>query len=331
MRVSFSQRLRRRARALALATASVIVLGCSRSNEVTPEDINARSLTLRDEAGRKRLVLRLATDGSPEVVLSDVNGVERARLALNSSADPALVLSDSEGEPSFRIEIHGSDGAQLSMSDARTTRVRLGATPSAAQHFSLVVTSPDGTASFQAGSSENSSSYAMVIGRNGAWEGLALDEAGLPTLVCYDSRRRERLRIGVDERGSSQVALLDGAGSPAALLLAPEREFGVLNLSGSSKAPAIYLGMNSSQEIVSGILDASGSFRAALLLAPSGESSVFARDDSARAQLIADPGHSCGLELMRKGNGSASATVGNSGEPEFRTTDKDGSETWRSK
>jgi len=82
-----------------------------------PEVIEAGRFVVVDQRGRKLAVLSLASDGSPELGLTDRNGEVRAALAVTADGSPALALSDRNEKNSVTLGVIADGSPALEFSD----------------------------------------------------------------------------------------------------------------------------------------------------------------------------------------------------------------------
>ena len=110
---------------------------------VLPENIEAKSFTLKDAAGMPRAVLAMGGTG-PSLKLMDTAGTALVTIALNDAAPggPYLLLSDPQHKAALSMSVLGGAGSQLTLTGERPDiQAHLGVAPDGT---SLVLSDADG-------------------------------------------------------------------------------------------------------------------------------------------------------------------------------------------
>ena len=72
------------------------------------EELDCRSLVVRDGTGRPRIVLACNEAGAPRLALHDEAGAPRVTVQLNAVGNPSCTLLGGDGAP--RVTLHYQDG-----------------------------------------------------------------------------------------------------------------------------------------------------------------------------------------------------------------------------
>ena len=77
------------------------------------------AIELADSRGTARTVMRVAADGTPDLLLRDGDGRGRAGLSVLSDGTPALNLNGQDGRPRATMTLTPTKGAALALADAK--------------------------------------------------------------------------------------------------------------------------------------------------------------------------------------------------------------------
>lgn len=72
------------------------------------DQVDCRSIVVRDGSGRPRIVLACNEAGAPRLALHDDGGAPRVTLQLNAMGNPSCTLLGGDGAP--RVTLHYQDG-----------------------------------------------------------------------------------------------------------------------------------------------------------------------------------------------------------------------------
>jgi hypothetical protein len=95
----------------AAVAAAVFLVGQGKDRELP--DLEVRSLTVKDEAGRVRLKMSTSADGTPQLRLDDHAGNARATLAVAANGSPQLVLADVSGRTRVALRMDENGAGSL--------------------------------------------------------------------------------------------------------------------------------------------------------------------------------------------------------------------------
>ena len=102
--------------AVVLLVAAVVLLS-GQAKGKNLQDLEVRSLTLKDKAGKRRALLAVVADRSPTLALFDKDGKLRAQFRVGADGSPGLFLHDKTTMPRAALIL---DGLFLHDKDSKT-------------------------------------------------------------------------------------------------------------------------------------------------------------------------------------------------------------------
>ncbi|MGQ0614846.1 MAG: hypothetical protein ACT4PV_14010 [Planctomycetaceae bacterium] len=193
---------------IALVAVACGLLGSHAGARAGPASLEVERLTLKDEAGRVRAVLRMEGD-SPRLELMDGNGKRRLLLAVDEEGDPGLVLTDTQGVNRAAIALADAGSSYLTLRDGdKRSRVLL-FFDAAREHAGLILHAAN-------------EKQGVVLGA------AAQGKFGSVLIAAADAEGTHRALLGINDNGRPQATLQDAKGQTCAGLVLEEDDLGVL-------------------------------------------------------------------------------------------------------
>jgi hypothetical protein len=190
---------------LALVGVVVLIIGGSSQKKI-PKTIEADQYVLRDEAGKRRAVLEVCTQGHTVLSLSDKNEKPRVTLVVAADGSPVMSLDDENGHS--RVSFASSKvfgGSVINLAD-REGKLRLGMAvrddggvptldlrDKEANRRIILGVKPDGSGTLELHGENESARVRLALGRD------------LPSLLLFDKDENPRLGMVVSPTGSVGV------------------------------------------------------------------------------------------------------------------------------